>query len=321
VHQGIAWSILGLGFWWGASSKYKYFGILFLAMGISCHNLVGFPILLITLGYAYFNDYKKELSLIGIILFLIVLRYFLSKNSWYDGEKLNGLNKFTMQDLKIWQSIHLKSVLDILYAKFYFFYLLILACIWSLRKNIVWLLATIGFGYLYILLITLVFKEQVSSQNLFYFESEWMPFAIIICFSIVYKGLHSSLLYTYLICISLFSSLSHIYMSKPIFQARYNVISREVDRLFQEKTYKCIYVDDAPEKYLNTYNLAIESATISALKGHQPIVTFKHGDTLSMSLDQHLFKSSFKDEFIDTLNYSYYPLDTTTQYCIKKGSK
>lgn len=327
IHQSICYLALSAGIWYFVSSYPNCRkGLLYaissalLLVAIITHPLA-IPVVAYVIGFMFIIkelniNRRRDIFLVSFSLSACIVKYFLSKTNWYDGDKLNQLSG---QSLSSWLSFMDKPVaktfLPELFQNHWSALIVIILVVTLLIRERLYLMLiwAIGFSMVYMITISMIIIEYTR----FYTESQWMAVAIFISLPLMYllqtisKSVISKI--TVLVFILWIFNIPESYRS---FKHRYEwqrsildkMESKGIDKLMLSNTNK-----EVIENLKMAWALPVESLNISAAEYKRPM-TFIINQPERTKSDQKVFLSCFEDIAIKNLNQNYFPLDTTTSY-------
>lgn len=341
VHQGIGWMFLFLGYYTYCSNNnnnalYAHsLLIIFLLLSISCHLLVSISLLFlwIYINVLLNNSYKecikdkRFLVYSFLILLTIFIRYILSKDSGYDGEKLAAVKGITLNNLLAsFSNDGAKTFLHLLSHKYvHAIGIFALGIGYMLKKRqfliIAWvLLFTIG----YYSLVFMTYPSAFQRDLLFYMESEWMGLILIGASPLVFQILphlkvsHAIVAFAIIFLVSLLNMRE----SYSYFNNRLQKLQNTVLFLEKNNINKALLVQKNASKsqgYIMTWGLPVESLILSSIMDkHQPAISFKLVDTTfeNTNKNQDIFYSCFGTERISNIDTNYFKVDSKSNYSV-----
>ncbi len=334
VHQGVAWMFLFLGLILSGPKRMPdpwFHTIIMITafLAIFSHFIVMLPLSFLWL---YFINDKKDWNLsrtmtviysLGLLV-IFFIKFQLGIKGWYDGEKLQGVTHLSISSiLSSFSNGHAKTMYLLFMSNYWIVVLILLAGLISLLKNKRFILfgMTVLFTTGYFILICITFPSAFGRELLFYMESQWMALGIIISAPFVYHLLPQlKSKYIQLILIVIFSTrLMYIGHSGVLFNERLNTLESTIIQI-KNKGYSKIILTKEPTmdtRFLMNWGLPVESLTLSAMNGDDPIVTFKvmrPEEIINVSNDT--FLSSFRKMGYGELNPEYFRIDTMQAYQI-----
>ncbi len=340
IHQAVGWMMLFLGLYNWAELKKKQGEVLihvlmvtFLFFATISHLLIILP-----LGFLWifkmlenWEGYKKIPRLVHIYSCIIIgfvgFRYWLSHSSWYDGAKLKGVKNVTSNSLfSALQNDQAQSITHLAFTKYWV--LLIIFIVGQIlllyKRKFILSSFTLISALAYFLLVTLTHSTEINGSNLFYFESQWMCWSIILSAPFVFYVFNSIKDTKIIVAVFVFIFLSKapsLYTSSIKFQKRVDFLESIVaDSQSQNKTKSYLKSDKYLElnlesELLMTWGLPVESLLLSSMDSNTPTTTvklFEKDKQVSIATDS--VYTAFKFVHIDKLNSRYFILDKTSVY-------
>ena len=338
VHQGVAWAFLALGIFFTNQTRqrpdilgYILFPVLsFLAIFSHFIVIVPFSFLWIycLLNEKVYRDSRQKIaqiiagSLCIIILFLI--KYELGRNGWYDGGKLNAVK--TLNARAVLQSFtngHSKMISILLLKNYWMLIPIFLAGQIMLLKERKFLQALLTIGYVvgFYSLICMTYPEAFRIELLYYIESEWMAFAIIVATPFVFQVIPAmrGAVAVGVMAFIFLVRLAYIGYSYRDFDSRFAMLDNLTQTLHQSGIRKAVITMENPPRdqvFFMDWGTPVESMMLSDLRGYAQPITFKIVSP-DFVLPQHsalLFLNCFGTDTIRKINMQYFPLDTTSPY-------
>ena len=341
VHQGITWMFLMLGTIQYLYTRFRTHGPLFhlvalvtfiplALLSIYSHPLVMIStiflwVFLALSGNERFFSRKSSIPYAVIIMAISGLKYFTSKQNWYDGNKFEPvLDAGVPEILGTFTSAMADNFWQGIIYNYFFLPLLFVAGIYLLVKKREYILATFTVAACvgYFVLVCLTFHED----RRFYMESEWMTLAILGTAPFVYYVLpqmHWRYAIT-LLSFILIVRIGFIGYSSTIFTSRTEKINGIVERMKQRAITKAIIKreDDRLEnELLMGWGLPLETLYMSILNNEDTLRTMAYFsqeevDRVDSGSSSSVFLAPFASFSYEELNRNYFPLDTTTSYSI-----
>ncbi len=339
VHQGIGWMFLFLGYYTFCLKKPKkpiythflLFTLLFLAL--SSHLIVSIGIVFLWL-YIHNILYPSPRRLLAnrsfvvyslLIAIMIFVRYYLSKDSWYDGAKLEAVKLLSFQSiLTSFSNGGSKTFLELVFHKYYQSLLVLAIGMFYLLKNRLFIqfLLVIIFSLSYYSLICLTYPNTYNRDLLFYMESEWMGLSIIWAAPFVFHVIpcikpsvvFPALLFVYAV------SILNIASSFSYFNNRLNKLQQVVSWLHKNEVNKALFIQkdaSAQQDFIMTWGLPVESLFLSSItNSNQPAITFKLVDSNFNTNEQSTdsFYSCFSTESIQNIDTNFIKIDKVNSY-------
>ncbi len=344
VHQGTAWAVLFTSaFFRGGKSPKRSFGshlflVVTLLLALSSHLLVS-----LTLSFLWaYRHWQKTPSVRLLLqqretLFYTLLllagalcRYGLSRNSWYDGEKLAAVKTLSVHTfLSAFASAQSRSFLSLLVCHYWIALPLFgwgLAMLLCRRKGLL-LLATLGWSALYYGLVCTVYNNPIAPDSLFYSESEWLGLSLILATPFVLESgsfLKVQKLLVPTLVLVLLVRFGDLALSYSRFHERYRQLARITSMLLSTGVPKAVILFPEPqqkEHFKMAWGTPVESLMLSELEGYRPAVSFKITDKLpAENPAADSFLSAFSTVPASSLNARYFHPDTNTTYRVLEGA-
>jgi hypothetical protein len=338
VHQGVGWMMLFL----GVFAKYQTVGrapvwahvvmIVSLFLALFSHFIVIVPFTFLGIYWLlneqeYLDTRAKKIQLACCLLaiaaiFLIKLN--MGRSGWYDREKLLPVLHLTfakiVDSFGNGGSMTMEKLIKSNYWIIAPIFLSGIAMQVWLRK---WklLLLTLAYVVGYFSLVCLTYAGAYGRELQFYMESEWMAWGILLATPFVVHvvpRLKPKLALLALVLIFVVR-LGYIYRSFLFFDERYRTISGIVDVLHSQGISKAYVMGEKEERnaiFLMDWASAYESLIISAMKGHDPQVSFYLVDTKPVSTEptNAYLLSAYSRDTVDHLNQHYFHMDGKNPY-------
>lgn len=336
VYQGVTWGILAIAYYryiYKRQIPVHWYNIIFwtimLFMATNAHLL---SCLVITCIWFYYllsdfrlsqifkNRYTNTFS--SILITGIIIRWLLSHNSWYDGEKLNQVKSIGWHSVAdTFTNAHAKWMYGQLLGGYWTTLLFMVTgvlIIIKLRKNILAFYYAVAI-VVYFVLVTLTFPDFVERHELFYMESQWAGWAAIIALPLAF---HNHLLpfskkwFAGLILIAFLWRGLEIYRASDYFTKRLEQLESLViscNELSQGPV--LLYTNDQQSHNLiMDWGLPVESLLHSNLNTHLTSTSCKIiSDATNLQLDS-VFHAPFKIMPLDTLNSNYFKFKEWGRY-------
>ncbi len=341
IHQAVGWMVLFMSLFrsscdrnWN-SNKLIHCGIISTLFLATISHLLIVPTLLYLWFYDIIERYKFKIHIKQtlvyslLILSFVLFRLWLSHNSWYDGVKLEGVKQINIENiLKALNNNQVSSFTHLLLTKYWTLLILMFVGMISLilRKKYIQLSLTIVFSIGYFLLIALTYSESITDNNLFYFESQWMGLALIVCTPFLYettkliKNKKVLIMAFVLIYVTKIPDLFHSYNK---FDKRLSSLETIVN-LSRSKNLQKSYINNNEEltnAFLITWGLPIESILLSSLDEKEltaSIKSFKKDYNVSSSSDS--IYTAFKFIPLSELNPRYFSIPNDKPYAILENT-
>lgn len=338
VHQGMGWLMLFLGLFFRYQEQEHIplwthpvmLGCLFLAL--FSHFIVVVPCTFLWLYWVLYHPSfwptRTQRIRIGcysiaiVIIFLIKLQ--LGIHGAYDGDKLGAA--LNVKPKEIFESFHNSSAQTIGSLILRNYWLLIpitivgLAAIIRLKQ---WgrVAVMLCFALGYFSLVCLTFPNTFARRELFYMESEWMAWAILLATPFVVHSLPALRPRLALMVVSLIYlvRLGYISQSFSLFNERVNRLTTITESLHERGITKAFLVAEQSTRdsaFLMDWSLAYESILLSSLKGDAPAVTFMviPSDYAVPQPNKDLYLSPYLNLPAQQLDNRYFSIDTTKSY-------
>lgn len=336
VHQGITWMLLFIGM-----SQYRFkrkislgFGyalsVVFLVLAVSCHLLVALPLLFLWY-YVHRDSRIKELLRDGkfvsttiLILLLLLGKYQLSRNGWYDAAKLESVEHLSWERVAgIFHSGQLVSFGRLLLQNYWLALIVFGASLLSLLRMkryfvlLFWLLYLMA----YVALVCLIFPDGYARPMQFYMESEWAALAIILVAPLVFSFCKpkSRTFIVFILAAFFCIRLVYIFCSFSYFDARFQRLVRLADVLQHKNIQKAVIIESQQQSeadFIMAWGLPVESMMLSEIQGRPVQTTFTimaaKPDVLMSATDS--FYAPFDKKPTTVLNRQYFHLNTTQRY-------
>jgi len=331
IHQGVCYLSLSAGVWYYAHAEirshtwlHRILAAVLLFVAILTHPLI-IPVVVFVLGFMFL---VKELSIhrnedIGLVVFSFVaclVKYFLSKSNWYDGDKLNQLSG---QSLSSWVSFMDKPAAQVFFPELLFNHWsalivsLLMAIVLIRQKLYLILVWVLGFSLIYMITISMIIFDYTR----FYAESQWMVIGIFIALPLLYqvKNVSTSIINRVSIFVFVIWLFNMVGPYKS-FSQRYEWQLSILDKM-ETKGIDKLILSDVSSQTIDTlkmsWGLPVESLIISVAEYKKPM-TFIVNQPERAKGDSKVFLSCFEELPIYKLNQKYFPLDSSTVYNIVK---
>lgn len=335
LHQGMAWLFLLFGFVFYAetqqfNSVFKYLGFIILAF----LSLFTHPLILLVCGFLWvfflLNSFDKKIENKTLIIYtcllasLAIIKYYWSKNGWYDGNKIEMILNTNLKSFtKMLQGDALKMIAQKTIDNYWISLLIGLSGIWFLLFSkkyfqLFFILISI-FGFTF--LIALINYE---SPNFFYLESELMPVSIFLCIVFVWemaKQMPVKVLFVGMIL--LFSvRLGYIIDASTNYTKRISYLAADVNFAITKDAQKLIIIKEKDAmardyKYTMTWALPVETLMYSAITQKQ-LTTIAYLDSAELhkmgSLTNEVFVTPFFKIPKDKWDKKYFPFPPGSSY-------
>lgn len=340
IHQAVGWMILFLSLYNWSEQKKKQdkiwihiLLIIFLFLATISHLLIILP-----LGFLWvfqgindrkFNKHISKPALIYSICILafVAFRYWLSHSSWYDGAKLSGVKNVSIDKLfAAFSNDQAKSIIQLSIPNYWLQLLIFIIGQFLLLKNKKFILAgfTMVSAIAYFILVTLTHSAEVTSQNLFYFESQWMCWSILLSTPFViyiFDYVQNKKVIMMIFIFIFLSKVPYLNTSLTKFQDRLSALETLVLKTKKQNVSKS-YINtetynskDMEKELLMSWGLPVESLLLSSIDTKSPSSTIKKFDEKDkISVAKDSIYTAFKFVHIDELNPMYFKLDSDSKY-------
>ena len=336
VHQAIGWIIgfFSLFSWsWERDWKVPFWVhpllVALLGLATISHLLIIVPMgfLWVYLVLDKWQLDRKEIIPLVVYTFLILgfvgFRYWLSKESWYDGGKLDAVQSATVTTfLDAFGNAHSQSIFHLLLKRYWVATAICLIGLGNLiyKKKVFKFGLTLLSLLIYYGLVTMTHSEGISANNLFYFESQWMCMSIIMVVPFLFEVVSLTGRKRVLLVVSIavfMMQLPKMYRGYTKFTTRLNHLEKGVTLAAQNGIAKGYLTDskDLEEKYLMTWGLPVESLLLSSLEQEVPTTTlkvFKSHTQITSARDS--IYTAFDCIPISTLDTDYFDIGSQSSY-------
>lgn len=339
VHQGTAWMFLffAVAFHNAALQRSILLQLVsFLLLGalaIFTHPLVMISILFLW-GYFLLNreqwPYKRLSSILftTLLVCIVAFKFYVSKSRGYDSGKME--QALQMNPRSIWQAIEGPMTKVFLHDCLHNYWLVLIIAFTGvvvLLKQRKWLLLTwtLLFAIGFFTLMALTYGGSLYDRHtLFYMESEWMSFSLILAAPFVFNFLPrlQARSAAWLLVFIFIVRFTYILEASPVFAARITYIEQGLKQMRKKGLTKLVLIkenNDLDNKLLMSWGLPDESLMASVIDGDKPALTYTEmpPEQLAKGVphDNKTMIASFQ-LVNDKLNRIYFPLDTTGAYQI-----
>lgn len=336
IHQAVGYSMLFFGLYAWAREKRWAVGvyvhlllIVFLGLAIISHLIVVIPLVFVWV-YEHLDSRErriKDAKCIGIYSFFIAVflavRYGLSKNSWYDGAKLEGIKTASIS--KLWSCFsneQASTYLDLVFGTHWVVIPIFMLGLYSLLRHRKFLL--VGWFIIsvlgYFIVVSVTHSLPIESNNLFYYESQWTCWAIILSLPFVYEFLGRLTARWVIVVLFVFIFLSRLpCLNQALhkFQVRLELLETISRSAIAEDDYKLLVnvPEQIEENLLMTWGLPVETMLLTSLEGKQTMTTVKLVDEKFIpTLAKDSIYTAFKLLSVKDLNADYFTVDTNKPY-------
>lgn len=338
VHQGIGWMMLFLGMLFRFSDRgvapiwthSLMLGCLFMA--VFSHFIVIVPFTFLWLYWMlyspqYWDTRAKKIQLACYAfamaaIFLIKLK--MGSGSGYDSAKLGPvLNVKPKEIIESFYSGSACSMYKLILLNYWIIIPIIIVGVMALRLTAqrwrFWL--TVAYGLGFFSLVCLTYRDAYDRHLLFYMESEWMAWAIILATPAVLHVLPGFRPKVAVLAMLLIFAIRVAYIGNSfrLFDARYRTVDAIVTSLHEQHITKAVLVGTPGERdpvFIMDWASPYESLLLSGLKGYNPQVTYRMVDSSYRLPDNSapLFISPFAEDPVQRLNARYFRVDSTQAY-------
>jgi len=340
VHQGTAWMFLFFAVAFRNAEKQPAVllqvlsFIILAALAIFTHPLVMISIIFLW-GYFFINKeqwpYSRSSSVLfsALLVMIVLLKYFVSRVSHgYDSGKIDLATQ--LNPTGIWHALKAPMTKTFFHDCIYNYWLILLIFLTGIvilikeRKwpLLLWtLLFTIGF---YTLMALTYGNSLYDRHTLFYMESEWMSFSLILAAPFVFNFLPclQARNAAWLLAFIFIVRFTYILEAAPVFTARIAFIERGLQQMRKKGLTKLVLIKEnnsLDDKLLMAWGLPDESLMASVMDGDRPARTFTEmpPEQLAKGVpkDHKTMIASFQ-LVNEKLNRKYFPIDTTGAYQI-----
>ncbi len=338
IHQAVTWMILFLGcyrYLEGKKDRFNAFDHLMLVVLIflaaSTHMLVAAPFTFLWVYTGLESLYQKGRAArpLRLVFYTLVIalavywRYDMSQVTSYDSSKLKTVNGMNWSVIEGAFTNGMSRTMQYWFGHEYWLLFPIAAL--GLMAVIVrrrWLLlpVTVGAALGYYILVCLTFSGDFDRKMLFYVESEWMGFSLILATPFVFHFLpllrrRGAVIGVMVFIFSL--RLVSIGESYRFYQQRLDNLTTVVGELQQLPGSKFLLKPTAAwdEYFGMRWSLPIETLLLSSLPEHGPAVTLKPYDPNRVDTsNKNIFLSNFRSQPITSQESRYFHLDTSSTY-------
>lgn len=327
--QGVAFLFLYIGLLFNFdieqmySSKFKIIGLFaLLIVVVFTHPLLIFPFVFLHVFFFINKMLKRKLLftsffLYGFILSLKVLFF----STPYDRGSMSGVKNFVSHFPNYFDTISFKHFWQYLIHEYYLLLLLFIITFLFLVYTKKWLnlglmlISTIGY-------LTLINVSYINGSEQFYLENQYLLLVIFVALPFIYlvmpivSNTRWSWFFSIVLLISLFS---RIWIIEPVYSSRLNLIREIVTQMKNKNLSKVVLVNEniPLDKLLMTWGGTYESWLVSTLEQEQTrtfvVETLEHQFDYTL-LNPLVWTTHFGDFKINTLNQSFYKLDTLNVY-------
>ncbi len=328
IHQAMGWMTLFISLWAWTVSKPRMtpkwmhglmIGSLFFATVSHLLIIIPFGFLWIYSNIDFIRRYKmvdnKTLIYSVLILVGITFRYWLSSDSWYDGNKLDGVKNTSLDSLiDAATNAQGKSFIKLLIMRYWMVVLLTVTGLYQLvsSKQFIKVAVVLLTSIVFYLLVTLTHSEAITTQNLFYFESQWMVLSIVLTTPFVMEVLPkwSKKLALSLMVIIFICQVPKLYLGYQKFSKRLDFIEMlagNANYLSINKGYVLEPLDQ--DKLLMTWGLPLETLLLTQMEDSYKTLTIKNVSKVSqLTTSPDSIHTAFKLVEIQKLNPKYFML-------------
>jgi hypothetical protein len=279
----------------------------------------------------YWNNWPKRIQLALYLLAataIFQIKLNMGKEGWYDSNKLGPvLNVKPREIIESFRNGGAHTMIQLMIRNYWIAIpMFITGAIMLLRLGQLARLAlTLAYAAGFFSLVCLTYRDAYGRELLFYMESEWMAWSIILATPFVLHLLpvlrmRGMLLVTSLIFLV---RLGFIYRSYTFFNQRYHVVDGILESLKHQGINKAILIAEKSESnptFLMDWGAPYESVLLSAIKGYKPQVTFRIAEPSYQVPTPNTCKyiSPFLEDSVRKLNNYYYHIDSTSDYKVMK---
>jgi len=339
IHQAVGWGMLFMALFkwaskrmWDVSPIIHLLLIALVGLAINSHLLFALP-----LGFMWVYEHLDDNISKGrmrfwsaayslIIVSFMGLRYWLSHDSWYDGNKLEGVQNASFEKIfSCFRSEQAQSIYELMTSVHWIvwpiFILGMFYLISAKRYSIIcWtLLSVLG----YFVIVTLTHPSAITEANRFYFESQWNSWTIILAYpfvSLFVNHLKKHWLVA-LLFLAIFISRAPVFTdSLTKFQNRCEVLSELCEQgTIQQSSKLLIRTNPSLEqKLMLSWGLPVESLLWTALKGKMPNTSIKIvPDNFKKITSKDSIYTAFDLVPNNRLNSKYFSVDVINGYYVK----
>lgn len=334
IHQAVAWMFLFLATTIHLGKKNVNFSIqliIFFLLGattVFTHILVILPCGFLW-GYLMLEKSnwpftrKRTIILSSVLAVIILAKLLLSMKQPYDGPRLHDPTHFSLHDiLNTFGNIAIIRFLQRCVTNYWIAILLYAAGLYALTRQkekrlILWTLAcTLS----YIVAMKLAFGG-FGDMSLFYIESEWAAFSIVLGTAFVYAFLPRLKPYIAMSLLVLVFLIRTVYIvnSAPLFSERTAFKEKVLTAMEQKQIMKLVIDDSAARNaYLISWSLPDEGILLSALNGNKPQRSFLFAEDDFAGKVAEAGNTGMIDCYSvnrpTAINAFYFQLDTVTSY-------
>jgi hypothetical protein len=329
VHQAVGWMTLFISLWAWMVSKPRMTPLWMhgLMIGSLFFATISHLLIIIPLGFLwiYSNiDFVRRYKMVDnktliysvLILVGIAFRYWMSSDSWYDGNKLDGVQNTSLDSLiDAATGAQGKSFIKLLISRYWMLIIVSLAGFYQLISSRQFI--KLGFvlltSFVFYLLVTLTHTEAITQRNLFYFESQWMVLSIILATPFVMEVIPRmntkfalSIMTLLFIC-----QVPKFYQGYDKFSKRLNFIEMlagNATHLSISKGYVLEPLDK--DKLLMTWGLPIETLLLTQIDDRYETTTIKNLNNVSqLTTSKDSIHTAFKLVESQELNQDYFKIE------------
>jgi len=336
VHQAIGWMIGFLSMYtWSQERDWKVpiwvHGITVVLLGLATisHLLIVVPLGFLWMYSVLDKWHTDRKSIVTLFIYSILIlgfvgfRYWMSKDSWYDGGKLDGVQTATLDKLfTALSNDQATTILTLLLKRYWVAVLVLIVGLVSLFQKRAYLKIglTLMSLFVYFSLVTMTHSVAIDLNNLFYFESQWMCMSIIMATPFVFEvlgRLRTSRIVLIAAVIIFGLQIPKLYQGLTKFQSRLVSLENLVDKAANAKISKGYVIEKSSlnDTFLMTWGLPIETLLLSSIETDKPATTIK---PLKADRKVILTKDSVYTAFdlipISDLDSDHFRLDAESSY-------
>ncbi len=334
IHQAVAWMMLFLGRYFSRRGKpmpvYDHLLLLPVAfLAANTHLLLAAPLAFLWVYLNLFNakSIRQVISLRTVAYTVVIavaigLRYWMSKGGGYDSAKLPEFYNLGPSDLlATFTSGQAKTMYRLVLKNYWVLIPLVLGGTYGALRSRKWWMLPIAAGAAlgYFCLVCITYPSAYGREYLFYFESEWQAFGLILATPFVLHFLPripSRLTVTGLMVLIFGIRLAYITTSYSYFDTRLEnlgVLNEAVREIGKEKA--LLVPASALAPYFGmSWGLPVETYFLSLLREPARPVTVKNAEAGVAGCGGHFFISAFRAIQADDLPPAYLPFSRDVEY-------
>jgi hypothetical protein len=338
VHQGTGWMMLFLGLffkyqkegkapWWGHALM-----LLTMFLAVFSHFIVIVPFTFVGLyrvldSKHYLDTKGKWIQLgcylaAGAVLFLIKLN--MGRTGWYDSQLLSPVLHATIPEvIASFASGSAMTMLGLMVSNYWIVIPVFIAGLVMQIRLKKWLPLALTVGYVagFFSLVCLTYADAYGRETLFYMESEWMAWGILLATPFVLYVLPriQPRVAVGIVAVVFAVRLGYIWNAYLYFNKRYETLAAITEMLHKQGTNKVILIGEKKESnavFVMDWGATYESVLLSAIKGYEPQVSFRivQPDFQVKEPNEHLLLTPFGDYPVAELPQHFFHLDGKTPY-------